>query len=33
VSIKQADAVHRFSDMWSEATRFENFKSTEHNLQ
>jgi hypothetical protein len=33
VSIKQADAVHRFVDMWAEATKFENFKSTEHNLQ
>jgi hypothetical protein len=33
VSIKQADAAHRFSDMWAEATRFENFKSEGHNLQ
>ncbi len=28
VSIKQADAAHRFGEMWAEATRFENFKST-----
>jgi len=33
VSIKQADAAHRFSDMWAEATRFENFKSEVHNPQ